>query len=773
MLADADRAHSRSAPTVRDTERLVQIEVADVRAEISRAGEPHHGVHVGAVHVHLAAVLMHQVTDFANSLLEDSVSGGIGDHQRREPLRVSLGLLPEIGDVDVAVGVGFHHNHLEAGHDGARRVGAVRGLGNQADVPTFLPARLVIAANHQKTGELSLRARVRLQGHGVEARDLGELVLELLEKPPVALRLLAGREGMQTRELRPRDGQHLRRRVQLHGAGAERDHRGGEGQIARFQPLQIAQHLRLGPVALKDRVRQIGAAAGERLGVGRDDVLRQLGRGEIRLRFRGTEDREQLGDILLGRRLVEGDAEGVLVQLPEVDPVTPRRREHRLHPLRADLDPERVEEDVVHHGKAQSLQPLRERQRETMNPFGHPAQSVGAVIDGIHPRDDREKHLGGAYVAGRPLAANVLLAGLQGHPESRLATIIHRDADDPARNPSFELLARGEIRGVRPAVAQRNPETLRVADGNVGAPLAGRREEGQRQEVGGGGDNGVRGMRALAEVAVVVDRSIGPRILDQTPEDVLAELESPVVADHHTQVAGVRTRTHDIDGLRVALIGDEVEIAVLATLHCVAHRHRLGCGGGLVQQRRVGDLEPREIDDHGLEVQQRLQPALRYLRLVWSVGSVPAGILEHVAPDHRRCEAVGVPHADVGSEEGVLGCDLPQLLEHPLLGHGARQVQLAAEADRVRNGSVDQRFEGLVAEVLEHCADLVVIGTDVPVREVLYGCERLVRCVRTRRGEVFQRRHISLLEQSAFAAAGNRAPGRSVNDTRRKWMVPS
>ncbi len=57
-----------------------------------------------------------------------------------------------------------------------------------------------------------------------------------------------------------------------------------------------------------------------------------------------------------------------------------------------------------------------------------------------------------------------------------------------------------------------------------------------------------------------------------------------------------------------------------------------------------------EVTDHRLEGQQRFEPPLRDLGLVRRVRRVPAGILEHVALDHRRHDRAGIPHADVRAE---------------------------------------------------------------------------------------------------------------------------
>ena len=102
VLGDADRSHAGTAAAVRDAERLVQVQVADVGADVRRAAEADLRVHVGAVHVHLAAVLVDDLADALDVLLEDAVRRRVGDHQRGEVLRVRLRLRLEIGDVDVA-----------------------------------------------------------------------------------------------------------------------------------------------------------------------------------------------------------------------------------------------------------------------------------------------------------------------------------------------------------------------------------------------------------------------------------------------------------------------------------------------------------------------------------------------------------------------------------------------------------------------------------------------------------------------------------------------
>ena len=62
---DRDRPHARPAAAVRDAEGLVQVDVADVGAEIGDARVAGERVQVRAVEVDLAAGGVHQVADLA------------------------------------------------------------------------------------------------------------------------------------------------------------------------------------------------------------------------------------------------------------------------------------------------------------------------------------------------------------------------------------------------------------------------------------------------------------------------------------------------------------------------------------------------------------------------------------------------------------------------------------------------------------------------------------------------------------------------------------
>ena len=68
MRTDADRADARAAAAVRDAERLVQVQVRDVGAELARRRETDERIQVSAVDVDLASVRVDDVADRAGCL---------------------------------------------------------------------------------------------------------------------------------------------------------------------------------------------------------------------------------------------------------------------------------------------------------------------------------------------------------------------------------------------------------------------------------------------------------------------------------------------------------------------------------------------------------------------------------------------------------------------------------------------------------------------------------------------------------------------------------
>src|SRR5262245_13159238 len=86
---------------------------------------------------------------------------------------------------------------------------------------------------------------------------------------------------MKVRELRPRHRNHFARRIQLHRARTERNHRRVESDVLPFETLQIPHHLGLGMMRVEDRMREERRRPSERWWIWTLSVVRrwpELGR---------------------------------------------------------------------------------------------------------------------------------------------------------------------------------------------------------------------------------------------------------------------------------------------------------------------------------------------------------------------------------------------------------------------------------------------------------------------------------------------------------------
>ncbi len=233
-LDHRDRTDPRATTAVRDAERLVQVQVAHVRTEHPRLGQPHQGVQVRAVDIDQAAAGVHQIARPRDALLVDTVRGRVGHHERGEPVGVCSGLGGQIGQIDVAIGVAGHHDDPHPSHGGAGRVRPVRRRRDQADVTGGRIRRIVVTmvgADRQQSGELALAASVRLERHGRVPGDGGEPLGEITNQLQIAGGLVQWGERVDVGEVRPGHRRHLGRRVELHRAGSKRDHATVERQV--------------------------------------------------------------------------------------------------------------------------------------------------------------------------------------------------------------------------------------------------------------------------------------------------------------------------------------------------------------------------------------------------------------------------------------------------------------------------------------------------------------------------------------------------------------
>ena len=279
-----------------------------------------------------------------------------------------------------------------------------------------------------------------------------------------------------------------------------------------------------------------------------------------------------------------------------------------------------------------------------MNAFGNRAQTARAVINRIHRRDDREQNLRSANVTRRFVAANVLLARLQGEAIGGAVFSIARNADEPARHMTLVLIACSKKCGMRSAESERNAETLCAADRDVGAKFSGWFQQCERENIGRDNNECAGRVRLFHKFVVIVNRAAGRRILNERAENAVVEFELREVVDLHFDAERFRACANDFDRFRMTIICDEKSFPTRNRR--VTKRHRLRRAGRFVQHRCVRDLELCQVDDHLLEIEQRFETALRDLSLIRRISGVPARIFQNVPLNHGRRDAIGVTRAD-------------------------------------------------------------------------------------------------------------------------------
>lgn len=158
---------------------------------------------------------------------------------------------------------------------------------------------------------------------------------------------------------------------------------------------------------------------------------------------------------------------------------------------------------------------------------------------------------------------------------------------------------------------------------------------------------------------------------------------------------------------------DEKRIPCFIALEPVAHHHRLGAGGGFVQERGVGDVESGQVRDHRLKIQERFEPALGNFGLVRCVLRIPARIFQHVALNDRRRNAIIIALADERAKNLILRRDFFQFRERVKLAARGGKIQFFVVPDFFGDRRVNQPVEAFETDVREHFGGIAFAGADV------------------------------------------------------------
>ncbi len=342
------------------------------------------------------------------------------------------------------------------------------------------------------------------------------------------------------------------------------------------------------------------------------------------------------------------------------------------------------------------------------------------MIDGVHPGDVRQECLSGADVGGGLLPANVLFARLQRHAIGHVAVRIHGHADDSPRRLADELLARGEIRRVRPTVAHRYAESLCASHSHVGACLAGGRCHSQAQEIRRDGHQHAGAMCLGDEFAEVDERAMIVRRLHERTVDIWTEFRSVRIAHAERDAERLCASHQHFQRLRKDIARHPERVARcrrLLGLHTMQQRHRFRSGRRLVQERRRGNLHRGQIADRGLKVQQRFKAPLRDFGLIRRIRRIPGRVFEKIPENDAGRNCAVVPHSDERLHALVLGGHRAQAVEVFVLALRRRQPQRRVQPDARGKRRVDQRIERWHADHPKHLGKLLFVRADVTLFE--------------------------------------------------------
>ena len=125
VRASSYRADAWATATVRNRKGLVQIQVANVAAELAEFRVTNYRVGVCAVDVNLTAGGVHSLAKVDHRFFKHSVGRRVGDHDCRELVAGCVDFLLQVVEVNVSVFVALDHDNAHARQDRRGGVGAV------------------------------------------------------------------------------------------------------------------------------------------------------------------------------------------------------------------------------------------------------------------------------------------------------------------------------------------------------------------------------------------------------------------------------------------------------------------------------------------------------------------------------------------------------------------------------------------------------------------------------------------------------------------------
>ena len=184
----------------------------------------------------------------------------------------------------------------------------------------------------------------------------------------------------------------------------------------------------------------------------------------------------------------------------------------------------------------------------------------------------------------------------------------------------------------------------------------GRCQHSEREQVGGDSHHRSGIVRVSSDLIEGPNTAVRVGILQQDTKRPLVEGELVMRRHDDLDVKWLGATADNLDSLGPTRVADQEAIGAprASGANPVHHRHRFGCGGGLIEERRVCDLHTGQVFHHGLKDQQRLEASLRNLWLVGRIGRVPTGVFEDVTKNDAWGDGSVVTQTDEGAKARVL-----------------------------------------------------------------------------------------------------------------------
>src|SRR5262249_2664578 len=187
-------------------------------------------------------------------------------------------------------------------------------------------------------------------------------------------------------------------------------------------------------------------------------------------------------------------------------------------------------------------------------------KTFASVVDAINAGQVRGESLRRTDIWGRLLAPDVLLPGLKRHAVGAVPVRIYRHTDNPSGRLAHVFLPCRKKRRVRAAIPERHAKALRVAEDDICAQLAGRRQERQAEKVGADSHEDARALRPGNELTQIVNGACFVRRLHQRAKYATAKLlaEERIRGDHdQLDTQRFRSGPQDINSLRETAVRNE------------------------------------------------------------------------------------------------------------------------------------------------------------------------------------------------------------------------